>query len=174
MVVVTRASAPAVDPDLISPFEHVLFLLSCGTKTENPDHPFCHLLQKEQITNVVDIYALNPSHHKNIRIEDGHYVHVPLGFQQQLCAPVAYRDCFNAVDDSHNFTAKDWLNVTLDEFHDFFESAFFSVYYNRGNILLIGTNAPSFPTRATPGASSLSSACSATALDAFKKTIKQA
>ena len=176
MVVATRASAPAVDPATVSPFEHVLFLLGCGTKTENPDHPIRRLLQKEQINDIGDIYALNPTHLENIRIEDedGHYVHVPMGFQQRLCAPVAYRDCFNAVDESHNFTAKDWLNVTLDEFNDFFESAPFSVYYNRGNILALGTNAPSFPTRATPGASLSSGARPvSTALDAFKKTIKR-
>jgi hypothetical protein len=136
MVVVTRAAAPAVDPDPVSPFEHVLFLLGCGTKTENSDHPIRRLLLKEQITTIADIYALNLTHVDCIHIvdDDGDYVCVPLGFQQRLCAPVAYRDCYNAVDELRNFTSKEWLNVTLDDFNDFFESAPFSVYYNCGTI----------------------------------------
>ena len=96
MVVAT----PAADSDPVSPFEYMLFLLGCGTKMKNPDHVIRRLLQKEQITDVANIYALNPSHLVGIHIKDDdrQYVHVPLGFQQQLCAPVAYRDCFNAVD----------------------------------------------------------------------------
>ena len=125
MVVVTRASAPAVnpdvDPDPVSPFEHVLFLLGCGTKTENPDHLLRRILRRELLTDVSHLYALNPDALESMRMEaaDGDILRIPLGYRQRLCAPVAFRDCYNAVDRSRNFLVTDWLNVTLEEMEAF-------------------------------------------------------
>jgi len=180
MVVVTRASAPAVnpdvDPDPVSPFEHVLFLLGCGTKTENPDHLLRRILRRELLTDVSHLYALNPDALESMRMEaaDGDILRIPLGYRQRLCAPVAFRDCYNAVDRSRNFLVTDWLNVTLEEMEAFLASAPFTVYYNRGTILALGdTSPPTFPTRSSNTSSSSGAANTTSALEAFKKTIKR-
>ena len=176
-MVVTRASAPAVDPDPVSPFEHVLFLLGCGTKTENPDHLLRRILRRELLTDVSHLYALNPDALESMRMEtdDGDYLRIPLGYRQRLCAPVAFRDCYNAVDPSRNFLVTDWLNVTLEDMETFLASAPFTVYYNRGTILALGvTTLPSFPTRSSTALSSSSgTGNSSSALETFKKTIKR-
>ena len=175
MVVVTRASAPAVEPDPISPFEHVLLLLGCGTELENPDHLIRRLLRRESLTSISDLYTLTPEQLEGMRVEneDGDLVRVPFGPRQRLCAPVAYRDCYNAVDQSRNFSAMDWLNVTLADFTSFLEGYAFSAYLHRGRTVALGdTGLPSFPTRSSTTQHS-SSTPSNSALDAFKKTIKR-